>query len=351
MRNVAPNPSQALPQPFTLEQLQIDVLNLYLLQLRMTSLFTNDQSIWALAGKTGIKEGQIWVGDNTVKDFNLTYADIQDSVFARALEQQYSFGFLGFDNLLCEPMEMDTIHTWVAAYLIDMQGSNVASEWISNGADIDVDRCILACELANARNILEGGESFFPYTSDDSNKIDEVGALTVHQMALLAGMEDMTIRTAISRKGPNQLKAFKDDRRTLIKIEDAKEWLTTKGRYVPVTRQSFAGAHLNLEKTGFLSIYGFTHAMARRVTYLEEVKPEAKTVEQLVGLVATAGMKSPSLDNRDDLLNASLMERVAQILDLPKALFVLRAREAVLREELAQTEAAVKDASAEAHTV
>mgnify|MGYP001244561252 CR=1 FL=1 len=350
MRDVTLNTIQALPQPFTLEQMQNDILNLYLLQLRMTSLFTNDQRVWTLAGKSGIKEGEIWIGDTGTEEFHLVYADVQDSLFARALEQQYSFGFFGFDNLLCEPMEMDTIHTWVAAYLIDMQGSNVVSEWISNGADIYVGSCIHACELANARNILEGGESFFPYTPDDSNKVDEVGALTVHQMALLAGMEEMTIRTAISRKGPNQLKAFKDDRRTLIKIEDAKAWLAAKGRHVSVTRQSHAGAHLDLEKTGFLSIAGFSHAMARRVTYLDEVKPEAKTIEKLVELVANAGMKTPYIKDRDDLLNAPLMGQVAQILELPHDLFVLRAQEAVLRDDLAQTEAAVKEASTASHS-
>lgn len=334
----------ALPQPFTLEQLREDIVNIYLLQLRTTYLLANDQKIWALAGKSGIHEGLIWDGTLGSKVFGLTYADIQDTILAQVLEQQYSFGFLGFDNLLCEPMYMDSMHTWVAAYLRDLKSSAVVEEWQQNGADIDVLRCIHTCELANARNVLEGGENFYPYmTDDDANKVE--GALTVHQMALLSDMEEMTIRTAISRKSANQLQAFKDDRRTLISIKEAKTWLTTKGRYVPVTRQSCAGADLYLEKTGFLSIDGFAHAMRKRITYLVEAYPETNVLEQLLDAASGMGMKDIDFKQRADLLNSELMTKVAGILQLPAQLLVLRAKEAVQQDDLIQTASAVLEAS------
>lgn len=338
-------PQSTLPIPFTLEQLREDILNIYLLQLRTTYLFTNDKKIWELAGKSGNREGAIWDGTLPPSEFNLAYEDIQESNFSKALEQQYGFGFSGIDNNLCEPMHSETMHSWVAAYLWDLKSSAVVEEWEQFGAEINVSRCIHTCELANARTVLEGGDNFYPFIArDDVNKAD--GALTVHQMALLAGMEEMTIRTAISRPSANQLIAFKDDRRTLIKIDEAKTWLTAKGRYLPVTRpHGGGGEHLNLEKTGFLSIDGFARAIARRVTHMDESAPQSNVIQQLMDL----HMKNVNFQHPDDLLNADLMTKAASILQLPSDLMVLRAREAVLQEDLAQTSRALNDAVAKVH--
>ncbi len=336
-----PHNKTGLPSPFTIEQLREDILNIYFIQLKSMHLFSSERDLWALARKEAIPEGEIWIGKKSPKDFGITYEDIQDSYFAKALEQQYCFAFLGLDNQLCEPMAMDTIHTWVAAYLLDFKSSIFVSEWDSNGTEINVSRCIHTCELANARNVLEGGENFFPYTNskDDENKCEE--ALSVHQIALLSGMEEMTIRTAISRKGPNQLRSFKDDRKTLIKITDAKDWLIAKEKYVAVTRQAGAGETLRLETNNFRSIYSFSRAMASRITFLEQKYPELNTTQRILNVAKTMAMKDLNFTDRDDLLNDRLMSKIAEILQLPGPLLVLRAREAVQIDELSKTTAAI----------
>lgn len=356
MKNATPTqyatPQVTLHQPFTLEQLREDILNIYLLQLRTTCLIANDQKVWGLANKSGFPDGKMWDPTWHPRDFDLTYADIQDTNLAQALEQQYSFGFMGFDNLLCEPMGSETLHTWVAAYLTDLQSSAMVNEWESYGADIDVSRCIYTCELANARNVLEGDENFFSFTGrkdDEENNVEK--ALTVHQMALLSGMEEMTIRTAISRKSANQLQAFKDDRRTLISIDEAKTWLTAKGRYVPVTRQTYAGADLHLEGMGFLNIREFADAMLRRVSYLVSAYPESNVVEQLMQVASSMGSKDINFMHREMLLNQELMAKVADILQLPTLLLALRAKESVQRDDLAQTIKAVNEASEQLRSV
>lgn len=341
-----------LPQPFTLEQLREDILNIYLLQLRTTSLVASEQKVWGLANKSGFPDGKMWDPTWHPRDFDLSYADIQDTALARALEQQYSFGFMGFDNLLCESMGRESMHTWVAAYLSDLRTSAILIEWESYGADIDVSRCIYTCELANARNVLEGNENFFSFTgkiNDEENNIEE--ALTVHQMALLSGMEEMTIRTAISRKSANQLHAFKDDRRTLISISEAKTWLTAKGRYVPVTRQTYAGADLHLEGMGFQNVREFAEAMLRRVAYFESAHPESNVLEQLTKIAINAGSKDINFMHREMLLDYELMAKVADILQLPAKLLALRAKESVQRDDLAQTIKAVNEASEQLQSV
>lgn len=349
MRNPAsthPTSTQSpLPQPFTLEQLHSDILGIYLLQLRATNLFANDHKVWTLAGKVGIDDGLIWDGSLAPEDYGIAYSDIEDTTFALVLEQQYSFAFMGLDNLLCEPMEMDTMHTWVAAYLTDLKSSVFEAEWGANGANVVLDRCLHTCALANARNVLEGGPNFYPYMSEKDNEANKTeDALSVHQMALLSGMEEMSIRTAISRKSANQLKSFKEDRRTLIAIDDAKAWLKAKGRYVPVTRQSHAGANLSLEKTSFSSAFAIGHALMRRRIYIGGLDSGVDIQERLDELTERMGLDKFDIASRDALLNAPLMRELAVILQLPPDLLVLRAREAVLQEDVAKTVAAVQEA-------
>lgn len=336
--------SPGLPQPFTLDQLREDILDIYMLQLRAMCLLSSEQGVWALAGKRGISDGSLWDGRLTADDYGLTYADVAGSNFAKALEQQFSFGFTGLDTHLCEPMEPETMHAWVAAYLSDLRSSAFADEWGTYGGSINVSRCLHTCELANARVVLEGGENFFPYISDkddERNKAD--GALTVRQLALLAGMEEMTIRTAISRKGPNQLKAFKDDRRTLISLEEAKAWLRLKDRYLPVSSQSHAGSLLDLSRTGFTSKFGLALALMHRSDYIGGLDARADHRGRLDALAGRLGLKGLDFDNSALLLNADAMRELAGLLQLPPELLVLRAKEAVLHEELASTTADLRD--------
>ena len=344
-KTTTPSPAASpfvLPQPFTIEQMRADIVDIYLLQLRTTYLLSTDAKIWELAGKTGIREGEIWMADCSPQAYGLSYEDVQNTPLAEALEQQYSFGFLGYDNNMCEPMHDETMHTWTAAYLTDLKNSVVAAEWAGYAPEsvIDVSRCFHACALANARLVLEGREGFFPYMSakeNDAHKVDQdVPALTVPQMALLAGMEEMSIRAAISRPGANQLKSFKDDRRTLIRSADAKAWLQAKGRYVTVSDKSHSGEVLNLEKTSFLSIRGFEHAISARIDFYRRNRPELNVEQRLIEISIVPIEPLYNFFNTERLLNAELMKKLGEIIDLPPGLLALKAKEAVYKEELAK---------------
>lgn len=335
--NPSTNPHSSpngLTPPFTLEQLRADILNIYLLQLRTTFLFSGSAKISDLAGKKMFDECDLWTDEATPSDFGITYEDIQDNNFAKALEQQYSFGFYGIHNQKCEPMEMYTMHTHVAAYVSDASLSgSYAAQW--EMLDTRVDRLLHVCELANARIVLEGGEDFLPYMGNDPDAGYEEDTLTIHQMALLAGMEEMTIRTAISRKSANQLESIKADRRTLIRTKDAIEWLKAKGKYVPVTYELMAGAELNLEKIRFTNVTELIQALGRNLNFIAETRPESNVREKIKAL--EPDLNATHEIRKASLLNVEFVTKLAAVLDLPVELLVLRAREAVLTEELAQT--------------
>lgn len=324
----------AFPVPFTLEQLREDILDIYLLQLRNLSLFTSREKGSEFAG---VDLYELDSGGTSARELGLSYEGIQDANFAKAMEQQYSYAFFGIDNRLSEPMQCETPHTWVAALLSDLKTSAIADEREAYGATLNVHRCVHACELANARKILEGECGFYTFDrawgDEDNNTSDGAGgALTIHQMALLSGMEEMSIRTAISRPSANQLSAFKEDRRTLVKIADAKEWLIAKARYVSVSILDKGGQALDLEKTSFNRPSDFAFAISSHVRFLTETQPHSDIRGKLDRL------KSAGLDffDRNFLLNSELMERAAVILGLPETLLVLRAKEAVLKHDLAE---------------
>jgi len=108
----------------------------------------------------------------------------------------------------------------------------LAHEWLLRGsnAGLAIFRCRQVVDLANARNILEGGESYFPYFSPN-NMADSNDGLVIRQMALLAAMEEMSIRAAANPKRANPLKTIVEGKNTVILIADARAWLESKGLY------------------------------------------------------------------------------------------------------------------------
>ena len=84
----------AFPIPFTKDQLQQDILEIYLLQLRTTELFADIGRVWALTNKAPqVDLTSLWNPEWQAKDYGLNYADISRTQLAKALEQQYDYAF------------------------------------------------------------------------------------------------------------------------------------------------------------------------------------------------------------------------------------------------------------------
>jgi len=350
----------AFPIPFTLEQMREDILKVYLLQARTTLLFVPDEVAWPIAGPERVATvGEVWNPDVSPEEMGLTYDAVQDTLIARALEQEYEFGFNGRLVPGVETMNYESVHMWVAAYLMDLNGSELVREWESYGVDVAeaIARCLHASELANARRVLEGGRVFSHFdsvgaSSRTARQSDGDGAtafegLTIRQMALLSGMEEMTIRTAASRQGPNMLLTFKDEvRRTLVKPEDAKRWLIAKGRYVAVTK---GASTFDLAKTALSSVPEFNHYVRLRI---DELESAGESVGQLRGalsrLIGPGELLQINDLTRDQLVDAELIGKLAPLLSVPAAVLVPRARQAALRDELAELEQQIRQVPATA---
>lgn len=350
-----------LPVAITKAQLREDILNIYVLQARTTCLMVPEDTAWPMAGpQRGTQAGQLWDIDLTPQWLELSYGDIQSIQFARALEQQYDFGFLGLVTKGLEPMEDETMHMWVAAYLMDLRDSQLVDEWESYGVAVEesVLRCLHVCELANARLTLEDREGFSYFAGLDgsgkrarkgdkrvADRATSIDGLTIRQMALLSGMEEMTIRTAASRPGPNQLPTFKDEnRRTLIKTEDARNWLKVKGRYVPITAHPES---VDLATVKLRTVDDFNDLLLERMRHLVSTGSSFASMEQAIFHSMRAHGFEPAENLTREMLNSrSLIEQVARVLELSPEVLPLRARQAALQDELSELDMQVRNAAA-----
>ena len=333
--------------PFGREQLRQDMLLIFWHQLRTTSLFVEEAKVGALVGSASMVDcvgSRFWNMDLGHSDFEVGIEQYKGTKFASCLEMQFDFGYRGVLTNQAVAMEMDCDHTWVALYLHDLKTSDVVNEveaWSSADLKTAIKRCHETSELANARLALENREIFCYFSSSRSGDRDEsapLEGLTIRQVAMLSGMEEMSVRTAVSRKGPNQLPTYKEDGRTLVRSEDARAWLKAKGRYLPITRE-WSGQQLRLEKTKFANLTELDDALRQQMLYLsgaagtspEELKTRLRSIYEAHGYPDVFGVTTYT-----QAKDAKLIAAVSEALSLPPQLLVLRAQQAQLTDELQQ---------------
>ncbi|MGC4368000.1 hypothetical protein [Hydrogenophaga sp. R2] len=329
-------------KPFSRDVLRQDILNVCMLHARLSYLFAD---VKTTAKAHFRRDVVVPVGlsypDETPQDIGLTYDDVRWTDFAQAMERQYNYAFEAVIGGPGEPMENETSHTAVAAILLDMQESMLVYELSSYGGgywEASVQRCLHVTQLANARLLLESG-AVFTYlraaNGRDQNDASHEG-LTVKQMALLAGMEEMSIRTAASRKGPSTLTPRKDGARTVFDRGVAKQWLIDKGRYLPVRRIEAASPDDLMARN-----YSSTGEFLEMVQSIVDTSAFDRSTFHLT--VYGAGFDSLAHMQAEDLKNSTLMGEIAEALHLPPQIFILRAREAAIRDELKALEAKTKE--------
>jgi hypothetical protein len=343
------------PIPFTLDELKQDILETMMAlinQARFT--FIRDQGtdakLWSLlSNKPGVDDPSAYANpDNGAKEVGLTFADIEDIELVNSLVQFYNYGVLGLiDESMIEMDDSEGPGNWASRILFDLHRSEFLTDWIAYrniNVQASVTRCLFVTELANARLMLEGGREGFYLGCQDS------GALDIRQMSLLAGMTEGSIRTLAGPNRKNALITTKNATGTgvHIEIENAKAWLKSKGRYVPIKRTSARGAE-DFTNRKFLSIFEFEQAVFERRAYLNIQRGEEVVDSRLIVAGVQSLRNNPLSDmmrmdtlGEKRLLDAELMARLGEALELPKELFALRAAEVVAVERLAVIEQLLK---------
>jgi hypothetical protein len=343
--------TSGFPVPFTLDEFRKDIVEVFFQHVRTIAWITDPKTAWKITGLDASGEmNDILSPERSGSELGLTYEQIRTTPFASALEHMYGFAFFGRRDASAESMEYESYYMWLADLVCDAMYGNVSMQWDSYGLDITdrASRCVLVVETANARNVLEGGEAF-SYFSNGPARGDSVGfdgSLTIRQMALLSGMEEMSIRSAANPKRANPLKTHTEDGGTRVNIEVAKEWLQSKGRYVPITL-FYSASDVDLTKRRFSDFQEIWFALNARFLMIAgrdgETNIEANLAE--IGLEVKSGFSGRYLDIDDSsYANDQMVRSLAQTLELPADLLVLRCKELVTSQQLADIEKQLRQA-------
>jgi hypothetical protein len=309
--------------------------------------------VWRLPQiEVGIRTSELFNPDNTATDVGITYEQIRNTFFARYMEVLYGFAIHGRLDASVEPMTYETEYMWIADLLMDASEGHIAEQWDSyvagGGAFISesANRCLQVAELANARHILENGEGFSYFSrrrgKKESNDLD---CLTVGQLALLADMEEMSVRAAANPKRAMPLQTYAIPEGTRIARDVAKAWLQAKDRYIPVRRYWSAG-EVDLQKRRFKDPHDLLRALDQRrkalIARLETSTLDAALLDAGIRLETAFGETSLAWEVTTRFDDAAFMTKLAGLLELPASWLVLRAREGATLARLAEVERELK---------
>lgn len=343
-----------LPLPFSREIYEEAVTNAFLFYVRNLCWMTDSETAWAVTKAPVPKDLEaVHVPEWDAASLGLTFEHLRNTTFAQAMERMYQYAYFGRLDLSDDPLEDETTHTFISAIVCDIAESKVAEEWRDHGHDVSsyAVRLMQVAETANARVMLEGGDGFFGrFKVATRDQYDESNGvlLTVRQMALLSGMEEMSIRAAANPSRANQLKPHGLEGVTRFDLECAKEWLKSKKRYVPITK-FWSSSDLDLAKKRFANFSEMDTGLSARYKTLCLQDGRGKVDEQLkqFGIRTGEGFVGPFLElSEEDYANEATVRGIAQVLDLPSDLLVLRTKQVIALETLNRVERELRELEA-----
>lgn len=321
----------SFPVHFTLEEFQGDILTLFFFQIRTIGWMTDAETAWRITGKSKVSDGDFFDPDQEARDVGLNYDDIRTTLFAKCLERLYLFAYHGILDESVEPFDEDGIYSWMSALICDLAGSRMFEEWDAYGAACQesAKRALRVAELANARCILETGRQLYYFRNGADITSDE--SLNIRQMALLAGMEEMSIRAAANPNRATPLPTFKEENNTRIALDVAKAWLKSKGRYVPVTRQ-WTMESIDLAKRRFMHFNDLFAVIHQRLVDLTHGDSKTADAWKRYDALFSKHDFEPG-ENKDYFVNQDYVKDLAGVLNFPADLFCLRVRELIVKKE------------------
>ncbi len=129
------------------------------------------------------------------------------------------------------------------------------------------DKCMKIVELSKARALLDFG-SFI--TLDNSQ--NAFNYIQISDMAILAGLDERSIRNMTNQNHKNYLKTEKVGSKTYISIDVALEWLLKRGFKKTVMVKK--NIDRDIEKFGFLTIVDFAKFIADNADYIKIPKDQ-----------------------------------------------------------------------------
>jgi hypothetical protein len=172
--------------------------------------------------------------------------------------------------------------------------------------------------MARARWILDEGSGV------DMNEAREwmnYGVLTLRDVALLANMDEKSVRNAANPKLKNYLKTFNHGARTYVGVGDARAWLQKRGGFKPTVMINTAAEH-DLTEKGFFSGEDFGSYLAA------QREKKGMTLAEVVNAIPDQDLteeKLTALEQGHLVFHQALFVAVALFYELDTKAFVLAA--------------------------
>lgn len=333
--------------PFPVEQLQQDICTVFLLEARRLTHLINFSVDLRMLGFGELPDKcSLLASESTAADAGLRFEAVANTEFAKAMLDHYDYGFRGVTGTRSENMLWDSIHTYLGAYVLDLRNSAYVVEWLGEGVpDLEaaINRCLNTIEISNARVVLESNEPFYHFSRVREDDSATAGELTIRQLAMLAGVEEMSLRSMISRKSAPLLQIEKtSDRRTVVRTETAKEWLKAKGRYITI-QKGRRTVDLDLARTSFADAMDLIRALEDwRAVLCDRGALDGKAQEP-----HSSHLKDNLLAlTLSELEDEEYMKELGTVLKLPGDLLAIRAREAGLKTRIFMYEHELKQVRA-----
>ena len=143
--------------------------------------------------------------------------------------------------------------------------------------------------------------------------------LTIDQIALLANMDEKSVRNAANPKNRDALKTYSHDGRTYVKVVDARDWLSRRRGFVPT--RVVEGGLAPLPSEGFVSVADVRHYISRRIGHLDMGKGELNRRLKKVGISMEVfdAMKMGSLE-----LVPRQLAAIAKVIELDPTEFAVK---------------------------
>lgn len=174
--------------------------------------------------------GLLGFPEKSVSEIDPEDACIEDTMLWKAVNDMYDFGICGIvmgGRDLGDSKHLDADFCDAEMFL---RGLHSLDQYLDEDETRIPCLSILAARTTVARHVLEGGDRFTAF-SDDVGGAGEY--LSFDEMALLANMDERSVRNAANPKASNPLATVALGKRTYVEREEAKRWLAGRKGFIP----------------------------------------------------------------------------------------------------------------------
>lgn len=175
--------------------------------------------------------------ESAIEDF------VRSSPLWRAVDAMYDYGVLGLPcGSLVPGGAADLLHQEAECFLRAM---HTPAMWLLLGTNENTPPklALQAARMSSARMALDNVLGRYEHNTDENGKPAlSLGKLTIADVALLANMDERSVRNAANPRLRNPLKTQQVGARTLVSPEDALEWLSRRRGFTP-TQHTDLHAH------------------------------------------------------------------------------------------------------------